>query len=1151
MGYYMTICRSLRRTFGSAVLLPLGLLSLVCATPAVATDWTFNWGTAAANWLLTGWTNNAWPACNKTTTASNSRTFSNVNASSIDVKATITLTAGCFVNNGCSGGACPALDYNANGGAAGSPADLDLNVDFTNLTTASLSVLIEFFATGTSTPAPVAVNGLAVRDIDRTTSTPFWQDVVKVTAVNGSGGAVNPDFISQFVANGSENWTPASPAPAGTNTLTAKGTANLASTNQAGWATFVFASQKIKSLTMQWTPGDGGGNADPGAQRIFLSNLVFSNVVTPTQAVIASFGVGADGTVEWETASEVGTAGFNLLRRDPATGSYARLNERLLPALIGAPRGGVYRYADDEVVAGETYTYGLEEVEARGTIRRYGPFVVTAGARGTTPGGSSSRVRPAALGGAPARPDGYARQARLPDGRQGEGGAAGRVTTTARAMAISSDKVATAAKSNAAVRILVEQDGLYAVTADQISAALGANLQQVRTWIGKGQLRLQQKGEPVAWMGDPGKERLYFYGQAPQGADGVYTRRNVYWLDQANGLTMKVVNGKGPAPAAALQSFRSDIHAEQNNCPVTFVATNPDADFWYANAVQVSSSALPPGFEQHHVAANCYEPLEGPPMFALSAPDPVPAGTATLRAHLQGATALAPGIDHHATVRVNGTEVGSIAWKGIAPQTLTATFNASLLAADGNNTIAVEGALAPGEDYSVFWVDGFDLDYPRAYRASGDQLRFDGNGNGVVTVGGFGGSYIPVLDIGDPRKPQWLAATTVTPDGARHAVSVASTKSDGDYLAAVPKPPVAVEGASPPALKSKDSENAARYLVLTPRSLRAGADALAAYRDAKVVELEDIYDAFGFGIANPNVIRDFLAYAYQNWKPRPQFVALVGKGTIDPKDYMRFGTNRFPVLMSPTPHGLFASDNRYVDFDGNGVPNLAFGRIPALSSDDVTRYVAKLMMYDGRSVRANKALVVTDIPDEGGDFKADGQAVVQVLEADGFRATSVNLADLPVDDARTAIFASLNPPAGVGLFNYIGHGGANLLSKEAVFTNDDVSKLKNDRHLPVFLAFTCAAGDGTYPGYDSLAETLLWRQGGGAVAAIAPTGLSDNGQAHTLNLSLVDALIGPRASATLGEANAAALADLARKGGERYMLDKYSVTGDPALRMQR
>jgi hypothetical protein len=101
------------------------------------------------------------------------------------------------------------------------------------------------------------------------------------------------------------------------------------------------------------------------------------------------------------------------------------------------------------------------------------------------------------------------------------------------------------------------------------------------------------------------------------------------------------------------------------------------------------------------------------------------------------------------------------------------------------------------------------------------------------------------------------------------------------------------------------------------------------------------------------------------------------------------------------------------------------------------------------------------------------------------------------------------------------------------------------------MAFSCAVGDGSYPGYDSIVESLLWRQSGGAVAAFAPTALSDNGQAHKLNLSIVDALGGAASRPTLGEAAAAAIADFARKGGQRYMREVYSVHGDPGLRIQQ
>jgi len=353
------------------------------------------------------------------------------------------------------------------------------------------------------------------------------------------------------------------------------------------------------------------------------------------------------------------------------------------------------------------------------------------------------------------------------------------------------------------------------------------------------------------------------------------------------------------------------------------------------------------------------------------------------------------------------------------------------------------------------------------------------------------------------------------------------------------------------AATARSTDNAAQYLVLTPGSLRAGADALASYRGARVVELQDIYDSFNFGIANPNAIHDFLDFAYRSWQPRPVYVALIGKGTIDPNDYMGVGTNRFPVLMSATPHGLFASDNRYADFNGDRVPDIAIGRVPALTSDDVIRYVAKLSAHERQRDGNRAALMVADVPDAAGNFGADSAEAAQPLQARGFNVTTVNLADVPVAQARQAIVDTLNSPTGVRLFNYVGHGGVNVLSNSAVLANADVSLLVNGAHLPVFLAFTCAAGDGTYPGFDSLAETLLWRTGGGAIAAVAPTGLSENGQAHVLNMSFMGALTGSGAGTTLGAATAAALSDFARKGAARYMLDKYSITGDPAVRVQQ
>lgn len=83
-------------------------------------------------------------------------------------------------------------------------------------------------------------------------------------------------------------------------------------------------------------------------------------------------------TVEWSTASELNTAGFNLARGDSQTGPFTRLNAEVIPASPDPLVGGSYIYTDTQVVAGQTYYYQLEEVETSGGTSVEGVVAVTA-----------------------------------------------------------------------------------------------------------------------------------------------------------------------------------------------------------------------------------------------------------------------------------------------------------------------------------------------------------------------------------------------------------------------------------------------------------------------------------------------------------------------------------------------------------------------------------------------------------------------------------------------------------------------------------------------------------------------------------------------------------------------------------------------------
>lgn len=75
--------------------------------------------------------------------------------------------------------------------------------------------------------------------------------------------------------------------------------------------------------------------------------------------------------IEWDTATELNTAGFNLYRSPAVDGDFSRINDKLIPSRGDGLTGAAYTYSDQSVTGGETYYYLLEEVELDASTNRY------------------------------------------------------------------------------------------------------------------------------------------------------------------------------------------------------------------------------------------------------------------------------------------------------------------------------------------------------------------------------------------------------------------------------------------------------------------------------------------------------------------------------------------------------------------------------------------------------------------------------------------------------------------------------------------------------------------------------------------------------------------------------------------------------------
>lgn len=244
------------------------------------------------------------------------------------------------------------------------------------------------------------------------------------------------------------------------------------------------------------------------------------------------------------------------------------------------------------------------------------------------------------------------------------------------------------------------------------------------------------------------------------------------------------------------------------------------------------------------------------------------------------------------------------------------------------------------------------------------------------------------------------------------------------------------------------------------------------------------------------LIQDFLAYAESSWKKKPRFVLFAGDASYDPKNYLGFGDSDFvPTRLIDTQFMETSSDDWFSDFDGDGIADMATGRLPARTGEELATMVSKIINYGGAGP-ADEALLVADAND-GFDFERASTDLMSLIPTN-LRITPVNRGRLDPEMARRSLFDALYRRQ--FLVNYVGHGSVNQW-RANLLTNDDALALGND-HLPMFVMMTCLNGYFHDPALDSLGESLMKAERGGAVAVWASSGMTLPADQALLNQEL-------------------------------------------------
>ena len=286
--------------------------------------------------------------------------------------------------------------------------------------------------------------------------------------------------------------------------------------------------------------------------------------------------------------------------------------------------------------------------------------------------------------------------------------------------------------------------------------------------------------------------------------------------------------------------------------------------------------------------------------------------------------------------------------------------------------------------------------------------------------------------------------------------------------------------------------NGADYIVIAHPSLVEAVQPLLTWRQEQglrttLVTTEQVFDRFSQGVPDPAAITDFLRWASTEWPgPAPRFVLLAGDASYDPRDFSN-GPNKdlVPTHFHPTTEmGETAGDNPLADITGDGLPDLAIGRLPAQTPAQMAAMVAKTIAYEQGDPQADwrrRLLFVAD--DDDSFFPSFNTEMIATLPSD----LQVEELSIGVDeDVRSRLLDALNE--GVGVLSYMGHGAIDIWAREEILGNDDIAGLRQNGRLPFVVVWACLSGYFQHPELTSLGETLLLTPNAGAVAALVPTG---------------------------------------------------------------
>jgi hypothetical protein len=273
------------------------------------------------------------------------------------------------------------------------------------------------------------------------------------------------------------------------------------------------------------------------------------------------------------------------------------------------------------------------------------------------------------------------------------------------------------------------------------------------------------------------------------------------------------------------------------------------------------------------------------------------------------------------------------------------------------------------------------------------------------------------------------------------------------------------------------------YLVIASKNFHQALSPLIELRQAQglstwIVSPQQIYDSYHSGTPSFDSIQKFIQSIDQIEPGQLKYLLLVGDYTYEIVNYQKFLEYVPSIFISTDQSGQTISDYSYADLNGDLIPDLSLGRIPATTSEQLTAWVEKVILYES-SIPSdwNQITAISDSSDP--NFHEFGRNFVFPMVDDH----QTQVLNGPNSDEIQEIFKSSH-----ALVAYFGHGSIDLWGKKKILSVSMLPELPASTAPPVLISFSCLNGYFIHPEKNSLAEGLLFYPGGGVIGTYAPTG---------------------------------------------------------------